>query len=486
MTLATTPDVFENFSLNVVPKGENMVRAAKTQAESPVSTAKPVRGPKGTENEQLAKGASIPVMITKDTRQQLYDLGYKRAEVDKMTPQQAQDLLPKAISDDESAAFDTTKLPQLPKEQAPGIAKKVRVKKAPEAKPAEAVVTLVKKIIQILLHKLRLLLKQETADQVVDYIYDQVTGKTADGQTAITPAARAEAEKTFGKEAVAKAIEIKEGVKAPEAPAEGERRKPSENPLSVYSYQGDVVHKGIKPEETTTFSYGQGKPTIYVATDADIKAKYTAEKAAYKAEHGDLKGFDDYIGKAAVQGKDEQVSTIVDFRGLDKAGIEEATQKLKADNERRAEEKAAAARQKELESDFPSNPQAEWQKPATGETDYKQKRIIQAAALNGDFSVAIRDGEISYQQAVNILRSAEMAPTKDMFKYKGQEIPQKEQAAPTPVAAEPVKAAEPIKTPEATKEDIEKKKTRRLRSLLVFLHHIQDYLKDGEKIRNII
>lgn len=52
----------------------------------------------GSEAVPPASGASIPVMITRDTRQQLYDLGLSRAEVDAMTPQEAHARLSQSVT----------------------------------------------------------------------------------------------------------------------------------------------------------------------------------------------------------------------------------------------------------------------------------------------------------------------------------------------------------------------------------------------------
>ena len=66
---------------------------------------------------------------------------------------------------------------------------------------------------------------------LVDEIYQQAIGETADGAKVVPD--RASAEKTFGKEAVEKAIALKE---AETQKLSGERRTPAEDKISIYAY----------------------------------------------------------------------------------------------------------------------------------------------------------------------------------------------------------------------------------------------------------
>lgn len=64
-------------------------------AQGNLTFADEIREPIAEEEEDLGPpaGASVPLMITRDMKQQLVDMGYTREEVAKMTPQEANDIL---------------------------------------------------------------------------------------------------------------------------------------------------------------------------------------------------------------------------------------------------------------------------------------------------------------------------------------------------------------------------------------------------------
>lgn len=68
---------------------------ASVPPESPVPTPGegPLTGTPVPDEEAPAPAAGVPMMVTRDMKQQLFDQGYSKAQVNAMTPQEAQDIL---------------------------------------------------------------------------------------------------------------------------------------------------------------------------------------------------------------------------------------------------------------------------------------------------------------------------------------------------------------------------------------------------------
>jgi hypothetical protein len=94
-------DLLETLKLqDETPSSEEMVEAIKNTPFVPVKPTIKQRAEKATEKivaeaKESVKKASVPLTITKQGRQQLYDLGYSKANVDNMKPERANEIINK-------------------------------------------------------------------------------------------------------------------------------------------------------------------------------------------------------------------------------------------------------------------------------------------------------------------------------------------------------------------------------------------------------